>query len=387
MKLIQVLDTHTTKEFLEVPLWIYKDDPNFIRPLDKDINDVFDPKKNKAFRFGECTRWILKDDDENLAGRIAAFVHKKYRNKGDGQKTGGIGFFECINSQEAADMLFDVSKHWLMQRGMEAMDGPINFGERDRWWGLVIEGFKPPIYLMNYNRPYYKDLFENYGFKIFFKQICWHISLMADISDKLLSQYNRYKNNPDYVVGHVRKNNLKKFAEDFCEVYNKAWAKHEGNKLMSKEVAYKMFKSMKMVMDENLVWFVYHKGVPVAFWVNLPELNQIFKRFNGKFRLIEKIRLLWLRYQGACDKFTGIVFGVVPEYQGMGIDYFMIVAATYNIRKKTAYKELELQWQGDFNPRILNISKSIGAEHSRILATYRYLFDRTKEFKRHPILN
>jgi len=387
MKLIQVLDTHTAKEFLEVPLWIYKDDPNFIRPLDKDINDVFDPKKNKAFRFGECTRWILKDDDENLAGRIAAFVHKKYRNKGDGQKTGGIGFFECINSQEAADMLFDVSKHWLMQRGMEAMDGPINFGERDRWWGLVIEGFKPPIYLMNYNRPYYKDLFENYGFKIFFKQICWHISLMADISDKLLSQYNRYKNNPDYVVGHVRKNNLKKFAEDFCEVYNKAWAKHEGNKLMSKEVAYKMFKSMKMVMDENLVWFVYHKSVPVAFWVNLPELNQIFKRFNGKFRLIEKIRLLWLRYQGACDKFTGIVFGVVPEYQGMGIDYFMIVAATYNIRKKTTYKELELQWQGDFNPRILNISKSIGAEHSRILATYRYLFDRTKEFKRHPILN
>ncbi len=387
MQLIQVLDTHTAKEFLEVPLWIYKDDPNFIRPLDKDINDVFDSKKNKAFRFGECTRWILKDDDENLAGRIAAFVHKKYRNKGDEQKTGGIGFFECIDSQEAADMLFDVSKHWLMQRGMEAMDGPINFGERDRWWGLVIEGFKPPIYLMNYNRPYYKDLFENYGFKIFFKQICWHISLMADISDKLLSQYNRYKDNPDYIVGHVHKNNLKKFAEDFCEVYNKAWAKHEGNKLMGKEVAYKMFKSMKMVMDENLVWFVYHKGAPIAFWVNLPELNQIFKRFNGKFGLIEKIRLLWLRYKGVCDKFTGIVFGVIPEYHGMGIDYFMIVAATYKIRKKTAYKELELQWQGDFNPRILNISKSIGAEHSRILATYRYLFDRTKEFKRHPILD
>ena len=387
MQLIQVLDTNTTREFLEVPLHIYKDDPNFIRPLDKDINEVFDPKKNKAFRFGECARWVLKDDNEKLVGRIAAFVYKKYKNKGDEQKTGGIGFFECINSQEAADMLFDVGKHWLMQRGMEAMDGPINFGERDRWWGLVVEGFKPPIYLMNYNRPYYKDLFENYGFKVFFNQICWYISVMANLSDKLLSQYNRHKDNPDYVIAHARKNNLKKFAEDFCEVYNKAWAKHEGNKLMSKEVAYRMFNSMKMVMDENLVWFVYHKGVPVAFWINLPELNQIFKRFNGKFGLIEKIRLLWLRYRGACDKFTGIVFGVVPEYQGMGIDYFMIVSATYIIRKKTKYKELELQWQGDFNPRILNISKSIGAEHSRILSTYRYLFDRTKEFKRHPILN
>ena len=144
------MDNSTAREFLEVAVIIYKNDPNFIRPLDKDVNDVFDRKKNKAFRVGECVRWLLKDDDI-LIGRIAAFVNKKYKNKGDDQPTGGIGFFECINNQEAADMLFDVAKSWLMQRGMEAMDGPINFGERDRWWGLVTEGFKPPIYLMNYN--------------------------------------------------------------------------------------------------------------------------------------------------------------------------------------------------------------------------------------------
>ena len=387
MQLIPVSDNAAAKEFLKVPVIIYKNDPNFIQPLDKDINDVFDIKKNKAFRFGECTRWILKDNDGNLIGRIAAFVHKKYRNKGDEQKTGGIGFFECINNQQAADMLFDVSKHWLMERGMEAMDGPINFGERDRWWGLVIEGFKPPIYLMNYNLPYYKDLFENYGFKVFFNQICWSIPVNANIGERLLKQYDRYKDNPEYKIGHVKKNNLQKFADDFCTVYNNAWAKHEGNKLMSKDAAYKLFKSMKLVMDENVVWFVYHNDAPIAFWVNLPELNQIFKRFKGKFGIIEKIKLVWLRYRGVCDKFTGVVFGVIPEYQGLGIDYFMIVAATDVIRAKTRYKELELQWQGDFNPRMLNISKNIGAEHSRILATYRYLFDRTKEYKRHPILN
>jgi hypothetical protein len=57
------------------------------------------------------------------------------------------------------------------------------------------------------------------------------------------------------------------------------------------------------------------------------------------------------------------------------------------IQTKTNYTELELQWQGDFNPKILNISKNIGATESRILTTYRYIFDRSKEFKRHPILN
>lgn len=387
MQLIPVSESALAKEFLLAPLTIYKGDPNYIRPLDKDINEVFDPKKNKAFRFGECRRWLLKDDDGNSMGRIAAFVNKKYRNKGDTQKTGGIGFFECINDQLAADMLFDVAKSWLMQNGMEAMDGPINFGERDRWWGLVVEGFKPPIYLMNYNPSYYQQLFENYGFKKFFDQICWHMKVHTALSQKFIDINNLYSSNPDFSASYIKKSNLDKAAADFCTVYNKAWASHEGNKQLNKEVAIKMFNSMKPVMDEKLIWFVYYKNEPIAFWVNIPELNQIFRYFNGKFGLIEKLRFLYLKWKGNNDKFTGIVFGVAPEWQGKGIDHYMIMQGAKVMQNETHYTELELQWQGDFNPKILNVSKNIGAHQSRVLTTYRYLFDRTKEFKRHPILN
>lgn len=386
MQLFPVTNAASAKEFINVPLIIYKNDPHFIRPLDKDVNDVFDPKKNKAFRFGECTRWLLKDENDELIGRIAAFVNKKYKNKGDEQKTGGIGFFECIDNQEAADMLFDVAKSWLMQRGMEAMDGPINFGERDRWWGLVVEGFKPPIYLMNYNPPYYQKLFENYGFRNFFNQICWHMFVQTQLNEKFAEMASKYNSLPEFSVAHIRKKQLKKYATDFSIVYNKAWAKHEGNKQLNKEVAYKMFKAMKPVLDENLIWYVYHKNEPIAFWVNLPELNQIFKFFNGKFGWLEKLRFLWLKKKGMNNKFTGIVFGVVPQFHGKGIDYYMIAEGAKVIQATTRYNELELQWQGDFNPKILNISKNIGAKQSRILTTYRYIFDRSKEFKRHPIL-
>ena len=83
MQIIPVTDTSTAKAFLQVAVVLYKDDPKWIRPLDKDINEVFDPQKNKAFRFGEIIRWILEDDDGKLIGRIAAFVNKKYKNKGD----------------------------------------------------------------------------------------------------------------------------------------------------------------------------------------------------------------------------------------------------------------------------------------------------------------
>src|SRR5579859_5810298 len=163
MELILVTTPSQAKEFIQANVELNRSQPGYIRPLDNDINEVFNPEKNKAFRHGEVARWLLKDGDGKLAGRIAAFVNRKYKTKGDDVPVGGIGFFDCIDSQEAADMLFDVARHWLAQRGMEAMDGPINFGERDNWWGLLTQGFHEPLYGMNFNPPYYKELFERYG--------------------------------------------------------------------------------------------------------------------------------------------------------------------------------------------------------------------------------
>src|SRR5690349_7880212 len=176
MQIVPVKDAKTQKQFLSLPVSIYKNDPNWIQPLDKDIEEVFDRNKNKAFRFGELERWILIDAQGKCIGRIAAFINKKYKNKGDDIPVGGTGFFECINDQQAANILFDTAKNWLQQKGMEAMDGPVNFGERDRWWGLVIDGFQPPLYCMNYNPPYYVDLFQHYGFRVFFEQHCFFIA-------------------------------------------------------------------------------------------------------------------------------------------------------------------------------------------------------------------
>src|SRR5690606_27991651 len=171
MQIIPVIHDAEKAAFLKVPLEIYRNFPNWIQPLDKDILQVFDPEKNKAFRSGKPMRWILKDQQGKLIGRIAAFTNSKYKNKGDDVPVGGMGFFECINDQAAANLLFDTAKQWLQQEGKEAMDGPINFGERDRWWGLVTKGYQEPLYGMNFNPPYYVELFEQYGFKVFFEQI------------------------------------------------------------------------------------------------------------------------------------------------------------------------------------------------------------------------
>jgi len=397
MQLMEVTTKELAKEFLLVNVAINKNDPNYIRPLDKDINEVFDKKKNKAYRFGEATRWILKDDTGKLIGRIAAFVNKKYKNKGDDVAVGGVGFFDCINDQAAADMLFDVAKHWLIQKGMEAMDGPVNFGERDRWWGLIVKGFEPPLYCMNYNQPYYQQLFETYGFKNYFNQICFALNAQDRILQKFFDRHDECAKDPNYSSAYIKKSQLEKFAADFAIVYNKAWAGHGGLKQIEERVVLKTFKSMKPVMDERISWFVYYKGEPIGMWINLPDLNQWFKYLHGKFSLWHKLKFLWVKATRRNSKFVGLVFGIVPEFQGKGVDSYIIIEGAKLIQQmkiekgeyilgKPIYDKYEMQWIGEFNPKMVNVAEALGTYRSRILTTYRYLFDRTKEFKRHPIL-
>jgi len=385
MQLLEVNDAFTAKQFLQVNVDINGSHPNYIRPLDKDIEEVFDKAKNKAYRHGEPVRWILKDQNK-LIGRIAAFTNRKYKNKGDDVPVGGIGFFDCINDPAAATLLFDTAKEWLKQNGMEAMDGPINFGERDRWWGVLAEGFDPPVYCMNYNLPYYKDLFEHYGFEVFFNQICFARKVKGDMQPKFYERHAKIAKDLNYAAIHADKNNLDKLAEDFTIVYNKAWAGHGGLKEMNKGVVLKMFEKMKPVMDEKIIWFTYYKNEPIAMWVNLPDLNQWFKHLNGKFNWLAKLKFLWVKATKKCTKFTGMIFGIVPDFQGTGVDSYMITEGAKIIQFKLSYQEYEMQWIGDFNPKMINIGESLDTYRSRKLTTYRYLFDRDKEFKRHPVL-
>lgn len=397
MQLVEVKDGQAVRDFIEVNKIINGNDPNYVQPLDKDILDVFDKKKNKAFRHGEAIRWILKSDNGKLIGRIAAFVNKKYKNKGDDGQVGGIGFFDCVNDQHAADMLFDVAKHWLLQKGMQAMDGPINFGERDRWWGLLVKGFEPPIYCLNFNPPYYQELFEHYGFRAYFNQVCFALKVAKRLQEKFYTRHAECAKNPDLHAVHIKKDQLDKFAKDFTVIYNKAWAGHGGMKQLEEKVVRKMFKSMKPVMDERISWFVYHKNEPIALWINLPDLNQWFKHLSGKFGFWDKLKFLWIKKTKKCDKFVGLVFGVVPEWQGKGVDSYIIVEGAKIIQKlkiengeyKTGhpiYSDYEMQWIGEFNPKMINVAEGLGTYRSRVLTTYRYLFDRTKEFKPHPVL-
>lgn len=392
MKLIEVKDKKEVREFLELPVRLYKNEKNWIRPLDKDVEAVFDPKKNKYFRHGECTRWILLNTSGETIGRVAAFINRKTLKK-EAQPTGGMGFFECINDKEAAFALFDRCKEWLQEREMEAMDGPINFGDRDRWWGVLAEGYeREPNYCMPYNFPYYLDLFEAYGFQLYFQQFTYgrHVqeSEYGRVSEKVQAKAERINRDQNYSFRHIEKKNLAKYAEDFRTVYNKAWVKHAGVGEMPKAQAMSIMNQLKPILDERILWFGYYESEPIAFFIALPEMNQIFKHLDGKLNWWGKLKFLYYQKFTKMEKIFGLVFGVSPEFQGKGVEAALIMAVgNYIWPLDTGYKYFEMNWIGDFNPKMMKVATEIGGKIHKIHHTYRYLFDRTKEFKRAPVID
>ena len=387
MQVKEVLDKKLANDFIKVNVEVNQVNPHYIRPLDNEVNEVFDPKKNKHFKYGEATRWVLYNHNNKPIGRIAAYVSSKYKNMADDIPVGACGFFDCINDQHAANLLFDTAKSWLQSKGMQAMDGPVNFGERDKWWGLMWEGFgTQPMYGISFNPPYYEQLFENYGFQNYYDQYYYYLEAYGTLGDKYPERHARFASKPDYAARHINKNQLEKYAGDFSSVYNAAWAQHNEGKEISPEQALKLFKKMQPIMDESIVWFAYYKEQPIGMWINIPDLNQYFKYFNGRFGWFEKLRLLLMQKTKPARKMNGVAFGIVPKFQALGIDAFMIYSGALVVREQGRYDGIEMGWAGDWNPKMVGIYKAIGARQSRRMVTYRYNFDRNRPFERHPVV-
>ena len=384
-------DKRLVREFLDLPKSIYKGNPSWVCPFDDSIESVFDPSRNKLFADGEAIRWVAYDSSGRAVGRIAAFYDREHAYSYE-QPTGGCGFFEAIDDQQLADMMFDAARDWLAQRGMEAMDGPVNFGSRDAWWGLLVEGYEfQPLYENPYNPPYYKALFENYGFQNYFNQNTYIWKCYDDsINDVVYDRVKRLMSTPGYRFEPLGKGDLKTAAENIRLIYNKAWALFTGVKPMSEQQAQDMMKMLRPIADRDLIYFAYFNDEPIAFFVMVPDLNRIIGKFRGKLNLINKLRLMWdLKVRRRSDRIFAIIFGVTPEFQGKGVESGMMkyMLENYVRTDRNHYRTIEFAWIGDFNP-VMNrmVERYICARRHKVHTTYRYLFDRTKEFKRCPSL-
>lgn len=380
MKIVVVNDSSSKSEFLDVVDLIYKEDDNYVRPLDAQIEEIFNPKVNSFYSHGEAERFILIDDSGTTIGRVAAFINRE-KAFGYEQPTGGLGFFECVKDKKAAFLLFDTAKQWLQEREMEAMDGPINFGENDNFWGLLVDGYTQPAFGMQYNPPYYVEFFESYGFASYFDQVTHHLNAQKRFPERFWKIAGRVVKRDGYDFRHFRWKNADKFVDDFVEVYNDAWRFHDNFTPMEREVLYNTLKEAKPFMEEDMVWYVYHNDEPIAFFVMFPDVNQIIKHLNGKMNFINKLKFVYYKWRKAMTRTRIVIMGVKPKYQRLGIESGIFWQLRDVMAKRPHIREMEISWVGDFNPKMQALVDAMNADFGKKHITYRVLFDENSKRK------
>ncbi|MFH1936322.1 MAG: GNAT family N-acetyltransferase [Bacteroidota bacterium] len=380
MKLIEVNNIATRREFYEVARILYAKDKYWVCPLDVEIEDIFNPSDNILFHDGEAIRWVLRDDSGHPVGRVAAFYNRDKASKND-QPTGGLGFFECIHDQAAANILFNACRDWLKERGMEAMDGPINFGENITYWGLLVDGFTLPAYGMPYNFPFYKELFEGYGFTTYFEQFSYE----KDLSQPFPERQEKFASHMQekFQFEHFSFSNKEKYLQDICTVYNAVWSDfHEDYTPLDYTEIEKVFNKAKPIINEELIWFGYDQGMPISLVVVFPDVNQILKKLgNGQLTFWNKLKFLWHKNTGTITRARQLLTAVIPEYQRTGVTSALFLTMV-NAVKKNKIKVLDMSWVGDYNTTVNKIYRLLDIPVVKRHITYRYLFDRTKESQR-----
>ena len=205
----------------------------------------------------------------------------------------------------------------------------------------------------------------------------------------VIEKAERLYENPDVEFRSIRKDEVNNVGRMFRTVYNKAWSNYEDVPEMTEEQAAHLLKSLKPIIDTDIIYFAFHKGEPIGFFIIIPDINPAIKPLKGKFGLLEKLKFLYLlKVKKVCTIMQGIVFGVAPEFQGKGVESGMIMALGKKVRESKEqfkYKQLELVWLGDFNPLMIRMVESyVCAKRYKYFITYRYMIDKSVPFERHP---
>ncbi|MEL7832415.1 GNAT family N-acetyltransferase [Fodinibius sp. Rm-B-1B1-1] len=352
------------KQFIDFPYQHYSDDEHWIPPLKMEQKKLIDTENNPFYDNGDIALFLAEQDGE-ICGRIAAIQDRRY-NEHHNNKTGFFGFFECIDDQSVANLLFKVAGDWLRQRGHTDVLGPANPSMMDEI-GVLIDGFEyDPSFLMPYHKPYYDKLIKNAGLEKSMDMYAFRVTQATVTLDRIYRAEEIVRRRlPKLKIREIDTKNLDQEIEIVRNVFNQAWSQNWGFIPWTKEELEELAKDLKLILDPKVAHIAEVDGEPVAFSIALPDLNQALKHTDGTLFPTGIFKLLWHRRN--IDQIRTALMGVVPKYQGKGIDALLHKEAIIN-GKEAGYKSSELSWVLESNKNMIRVAEKIGAE---IEKTYR----------------
>jgi len=374
----QVNSATQVDAFHELPFRIYEDYPHWSPPFRFEIEQIFDPQKNAFFDKGECERFLVLQHG-TVVGRFALMNTPK-RDKVLDPPMGGLGFIEMENDPELAQAIIDFAKDWHRRRGYRAMQGPINFGENDTYWGLLVENYEePPIYGMFYHPPYYKKLLEQTGAEKLDDHWSYKRNFDKPIPDRMQRITDRIESRNEVELRPIDMDNIYRDAEYIRRIYNDAWRdqdideREEEFTELTKDTIEDMIDKLKPVLIPESVLIAFVDEKPASFIVCVPDLNEVSKETGGRLRWWHYPKLFWFKRRA--KHLRTLVYGTRPQFRKMGLEALTFTRGIqYTYEAAPSLQYLEGAWVSEKNWLMQRSLEALGCHHHKTHRTYKWEF-------------
>ena len=369
---IQIRAVNTSAEaemFLDVPARVYTNDDNWVSPLRSDVAKQFAPN-NPFLEYGKFQQFIAIEQEgkkTKAVGRIVAAVNQRLIER-EGINIGLFGFFECIEDFTIAKALLDATSQWLLEQGMTILRGPIDLSTHNNCLFLV-DGFdSPPMVMMPYNPPYYREFMEKDGWQKAKDAYAYDFPLDKPLPEKFEKAY-RIACKSGITFRPIRTKG-EGFEQDCLSIYNlftRAFTNNWSSTPRTEEEFLEEARTLQSLVDPDVFPVAEDKGKMVGFWMGLPDYNIPLKRVGGKLNWLGIIKFLWYRRQ--IDQGRVIAICSLPEYRRKMVPLALIYLGMQGgIQKGKPYKRAELSWVWEDNSPS---RKLIEASGGKLYKTYR----------------
>lgn len=353
-----VTNRHELRKFIDVPWLVYADDPMWVPPLRLERRWHFS-KSNPFFEHGEWQAWIAYRNNQPV-GRISAQIDQLHRQR-YGADTGHFGLLESVNDKEVFAKLLQTAEKWLAERGTKHVSGPYNFSINQEC-GVLVSGFDtPPMVMMPHSPKWYGQLLEEQGYYPLKDLLAYLMKVDMEVPKIVRNLMGKFSERLRIRV--LRRNQLKVEMEIIRSIFNDAWSDNWGFIPFTEAEFSELGSTFRFLLRDEYFQIVEVDGVPAAFMVALPNLNEIFAKLNGNlfpfgwFQLIKQVKFGRFR--------TGRIplMGVRKQFRNTPLGAtiaFMMVAAIRQLGLSRGFREVEVSWILEDNKSMRGIIEMAG---------------------------
>lgn len=327
------------RPFLDVVDDIYAEDSAYVRPLDMDVGDRLNPKKNPFFEHGEGTVFTAWDGDR-CVGRMTAQVDREHLRV-HGDDAGFFGFFDSIDDADVAKALFDRAEDWLCSRGMKKARGPFSLSINEES-GCLVDGFDTaPVFLQAHHRPYQAGLIEGAGYAKVKDLYGWRYEV-GPLNKRTKKAREEITALSEITSRPLDRSNVERDVEIVTDVFNDAWSDNWGFVPLTRNEVRKMAADFKMIVCPEITRLVFIDGEPAAVAVALPNLNAMIGDLHGRLFPLGLPKLLYRLKVSGPKSARLLILGIRKKYRG--VRKYAALSAFLFGELNDGGKEIGIEW-------------------------------------------